>query len=249
MSPVWLYCVTTADGGPPDELAGVAGAPVRVDDVDGLHAWYSEPESLPDMSADAVARHHRVVEAAWDTAISCVPARYGQSFRDADALRAELRARIHDLLRSLAALEETAEMGLRVFPTTGSAADEAAGLVGGDDAAEPTTESGTASGTGPGRAYLERLLGADRTRRARAERSRILADDVVGPLAQFVLASKRDTDGSETGGVALAHLVPRGSIQEYRDTIAGVVRERDDVRIVVEGPWPPYSFASREEGA
>ena len=42
------------------------------------------------------------------------------------------------------------------------------------------------------------------------------------------------------------HLIERVNVQEYRTKMARAVEERPEVRFMVSGPWPPYSFANIE---
>jgi hypothetical protein len=42
------------------------------------------------------------------------------------------------------------------------------------------------------------------------------------------------------------HLIEREDVQEYRTKMAQAVEERPEVRFMVSGPWPPYSFANIE---
>ena len=40
------------------------------------------------------------------------------------------------------------------------------------------------------------------------------------------------------------HLVDRADIEKYREKAGGAIQERPDIRFMVSGPWPPYSFAN-----
>ncbi|HYV83491.1 MAG TPA: GvpL/GvpF family gas vesicle protein [Pyrinomonadaceae bacterium] len=40
------------------------------------------------------------------------------------------------------------------------------------------------------------------------------------------------------------HLVDRSDIEKYREKAGGAIQERPDIRFLVSGPWPPYSFAN-----
>jgi hypothetical protein len=42
------------------------------------------------------------------------------------------------------------------------------------------------------------------------------------------------------------HLIKREDVQEYRESIGVAIQERPDMRFMVSGPWPPYSFANIE---
>ena len=42
------------------------------------------------------------------------------------------------------------------------------------------------------------------------------------------------------------HLVDRSSVEQYREKMGAAIQERPEVRFMVSGPWPPYSFANIE---
>ena len=42
------------------------------------------------------------------------------------------------------------------------------------------------------------------------------------------------------------HLVDRTHIEPYREKMGAAIQERPDIRFMVSGPWPPYSFANIE---
>ena len=43
--------------------------------------------------------------------------------------------------------------------------------------------------------------------------------------------------------VRAAHLIGRGREEEYRERVRALGREREDLRLMASGPWPPYSFS------
>ena len=42
--------------------------------------------------------------------------------------------------------------------------------------------------------------------------------------------------------IRAAHLVERGRVAEYRERVNSLGRERNDLRFLTSGAWPPYSF-------
>jgi len=66
-------------------------------------------------------------------------------------------------------------------------------------------------------------------------------------LGDLIKEEKISVNPSETVILAKAdHLIERVDVQEYRTKMARAVEERPEVRFMVSGPWPPYSFANIE---
>ncbi|HET9532303.1 MAG TPA: GvpL/GvpF family gas vesicle protein, partial [Blastocatellia bacterium] len=42
--------------------------------------------------------------------------------------------------------------------------------------------------------------------------------------------------------IVAAHLVERAHVGVYRERLSSIRRERDDLRFLISGAWPPYSF-------
>jgi hypothetical protein len=66
-------------------------------------------------------------------------------------------------------------------------------------------------------------------------------------LGDLVKEEKISVVPSQTVILARAdHLIERVNVEEYRTKMARAVEERPEVRFMVSGPWPPYSFANIE---
>ena len=84
----------------------------------------------------------------------------------------------------------------------------------------------------PGRAYLERIRDLPSALAG-------YGDDVEARVGQFSLASNRRPDAGRLG---LSHLVRRNDVAAYRSAVLAGVSPA--VRLVVDGPRAPYSFAA-----
>jgi hypothetical protein len=66
-------------------------------------------------------------------------------------------------------------------------------------------------------------------------------------LGELIKDEKISITPSETVILARAdHLIERINVQEYRAKMAKAIQERPEIRFMVSGPWPPYSFANIE---
>ncbi|HEU4585486.1 MAG TPA: GvpL/GvpF family gas vesicle protein [Gemmatimonadaceae bacterium] len=258
---IYLYCLTEPGRVPPEGLRGIARGAVRVVDVAGrLAAWVSDlPEEMGPATTEQVRLHDRVVRAALAKETP-LPARFGQSFAGDSALCRALEARVDTLVRSLERVRGGVEMTVRILlpkpeylvgaggvpdaPDAGSARVEGAaahpdmaGAPQGADAAASDLHSGA------GRAYLARLR--DR-QRASAELQR-QAEFLQARVARAVDAVVREEVCSPvmpgTHSFAVSHLLAREAVGEYRLAVDSLIRADPALRLLVSGPWAPYSFA------
>jgi gas vesicle protein GvpL/GvpF len=82
-----------------------------------------------------------------------------------------------------------------------------------------------------GRAYL--------SRRVRAQR---IADEIQATLGEDLIEASAKLCPSPKVAISLAVLVRRDAAETVKSRIP---RNAEDVRILVHGPWPPYTFADR----
>ena len=190
----------------------------------GLCAWATELSNgdAAFTRGDLLA-HHDLVSAIFARAQAILPARFPTIFDSVDAVTDRLRAQEVDLKSQLDRVRGRCELALTILWTT---------------ADEPTV---TVAAETPGRNYLEQrqlaFAGSDR-RRARA---RELADEVERLARPNLVTVRHSIIPSERVALSSALLVPRSHAVEVR---ARLVRTEQDVRILVNGPWPPYTFAA-----
>jgi hypothetical protein len=67
--------------------------------------------------------------------------------------------------------------------------------------------------------------------------------DRVAALAAGIATAEARADPLPRAAV-VSHLVPRDAVDAYRAAVATLTSEASDVRVMVTGPWAPYSFAS-----
>lgn len=228
---VYLFCVTPAgDAGPGASLAAFADHPVGILSLPPLHLWIQPLPQAPTRSQASVLVHHRVVHAAWRSASSVAPMRFGQWFRDREALLAAVRPRIEALTGALERLRGTGENAVRLVGPEG------------ETAPHPASEGGTApEGAGPGRTHLETLALRERARRAREAEARELAGALAAAVGPWTLDER--VEPLEAGGlVSVAHLVRRSDEAGYAAAVDAFASAHPALRVVRGGPWPPYSF-------
>jgi hypothetical protein len=74
------------------------------------------------------------------------------------------------------------------------------------------------------------------------------AQEVAGWLESVVREYVRDktfkTKVTSQLLLSAAHLVRREAVSQYRDRLKAARLERPELKFLVSGPWPPYSFAN-----
>jgi hypothetical protein len=246
---LYAYCVRrTGEPGPNAGLQGLGGAPVRLLEEGDLGLWVSRSPSLPP-TPPRLAQHDRVVQEALRSATP-LPIRYGAGcFQTEEAARAALIAGAVSFAASLERVADRVEMGVRVDwaapPSSSSAESEAAGWRPDPVSASASRERTEAASAPPasGRAFLEarkrEIQGRDFLRRAAAA----ALDEVERKLALCDVPTVRSLLPSAGTAGILAHLVRSADTDPYRSTVAAITPDLLGLRLVVSGPWAPYSFA------
>jgi hypothetical protein len=215
---LWLYCVTPAGHRPPPDTLGIGDAPVHAVEEGGLAIWASPIVKPHGTGLDAIRSHNRVVEAALTETVTPVPLRFGQTAAEAQA-RAMLVSDEDAWRRRLAAVAGTLEFGVRSLRSAPAA----------QNVRDPARFTG--------RQFLEELA-----RREREDSSVMAAvhEAVCGLVREERLVHATRGEASP----AVAHLVERASVTDYRDALRRLDAQHPDFRLMTTGPWPPWSFAA-----
>jgi hypothetical protein len=238
-----VYCVLPEGGPDAGPLpAGVEGCPVGLVAAGGLAAASSAaPAAGVAPTIAHVAAYSRVIEALHKVC-TVLPFRYGH-WLDGEAPIVELlRAHESEFRASLALVEGCLEMGLRILVVCGDG-----GVRPGPHADSPSVNHGATNNMGTpasGKAYLaDRKVyyawtqSADETATAADGRARRAFDGLYVKSCE----DRRAVSEGRTL-VSLSLLVRREHVERFRDAFRGFP-ERDRQRVLLSGPWPPYSFA------
>lgn len=199
---------------------GLGGATLRAFERDGLAVIYSRHRSLrPRPVRKLVMDHERVVEAIMARG-PVLPLRFGTQLEREEELEAVLAARHDELLRSLERVRGKVEVGLRVIPP------------------KPTVDR--RGGGATGRAYLLARVRAHR-------RDREAIRELHPPLVSLSEATciRQPQDGRAS--FVAAYLVDSARVDEFRRKADELAKRHVGIRVIVTGPWPPYSFATEEQ--
>jgi hypothetical protein len=226
-----LHAITSPPGARVVDAQGLRGAALARLDVSGLTTWSTELAETPSASSsitrDDMLDHHRVVSDVFARVDACLPARFPTLLRTVE-LETFVQNRFDDLLRQLDLVRGACELAITAV---WSSADHPAAV----------SRPAIATDVAPGRTYLlarQRELAAAEQRRAQAT---ALADTLDRELAEAPRATRREICPSPLLALSYAVLLALADVETVKHRIPRVA---PDVRILVNGPWPPYTFAS-----
>jgi len=227
--PAYLYCVLPAEA-PDPAVNGIDDAPLRALRAGAACAWVADVSVAPQPDLERIRAHDRVVRAAMATGFTPVPVRFGQVAASDDDVLAHLQSR--DYRADLERVSGCVEFGIRIVDPEAHASGEA-------DSDPPPVPDGEQAGAGA--AYMRTL--AARVHAAERSRTRSLdaARAIDAALASGVREARVESSDHPPGAV-VAHLVQAAAADAYAERARDLARGHPPLRIVVTGPWPPYSF-------
>ena len=221
-----LYCIVPGAHAVPEHCTGIdSQAPFVLEAGAGLAIWATEHAAPVAASVDAVRVHNDVVTAAMDRNVTPVPLRFGQSAPDRKAAIERVTGDAAKWLDLLERFAGRAEYGVRVVRDV---------YVTEQDVRAATVQSGTE--------YMAALA----WKRARAAERRSEGERIVRETEARLGAIAVDTrvEYPPAGPVVatITHLVAWTDAGAYHDAAGELHAAVQDARLVVTGPWPPYSF-------
>lgn len=188
---------------------------------------------------EAVLYHEAVVEAVRRQG-PALPVRFGTLFRDATSLTSAIAERYEPLAADLDRLGDKVELSLTALWASRALDDELA-------PERPEREASTRQSVGA--RYL--FARAAELRRADALKDRALAVDRELDRVLGALALDRRVSLLPTPRVAVraAYLLDPARVDAFKAAFQATHRSRSEVRLLLTGPWPPYSFVRRTETA
>lgn len=189
---------------------------------------------LQGAEAQSAAREHARVISGCFAQSTVLPFRFGTTFDDDDALRRSVRSNQRHFMANVERLRGMAEMHLKVVV---------------DDVAPAPREGDFRSNSATGQTYLTNLRESASRQRERQSRARALSlqmHRMFLPVAEEVTCKRM-----ESGKILLdiAHLVDKKTIERYQNKYSSASLQMKDCAMQLSGPWPPYHFVHRHQGA
>lgn len=235
----YVYAILSAGAEFPQALTGLGDAPVSLVPAGAIAAAVSPfMESSAAPSPAQLLRHEATVEAIRRVA-PALPARFGTIFPDIAAVANALAARAPELQADLARVGDKLEMGLSILWATFEPGDTPSQ----DDAAAPLPTALQAP-SGPGARYLASRFMRYASESRGAADARRLAQRVDAALRPYVIESRYAVRPAPRLALRSVHLLQPDGEAAFRRVCEELRSGAPDVRVLVTGPWPPYSFAT-----
>ena len=252
--PWLLYCLFAGQAPPPPQTPpGVGGAEVGVLEHNGLGAalsWVGRRDSTPAL-ADLKA-YGKVVE-AFHNQRTVIPLRYGCLCPDQKQVASLLEAGRDPCEPLLTELHGCVEMGIRALLPAGTLEERTASRPEAPPSRAQCAARAQASPR-PGTAYLSTRLAG---REAESGEDRLAGDwpakcraALAGLFVRSLCEGPAASRGTEqVGGLLLSmyFLVPRPRVPAFQRAFAEFSLQQD-AKLMLSGPWPPYSFAAPPRG-
>jgi len=228
---VYVYCLAEGVERLNKTPRGISGLPVRITKFEDLSALVSvcRPDAFKVTRKNALA-HHEVVRSLTKQTTP-LPARFG-TLVTVQQLSNYVSTHRQAIKAKLAHVRGRVEMNVRLIA---------------DIVTDTSQESENENVLGPGTAFL-----LEKRREIVREKAGVIYKKQLSlwlreKLADLVKEEKISVVLTETVILARAdHLIERVDVEEYRTKMANAVEERAGARVMVSGPWPPYSFANIE---
>jgi hypothetical protein len=188
----------------------------------------------PRLTMDAVLHHELVVEAVREQ-VPALPVRFGTVFRNARSLASALAERYEPLAADLHRLGDKAELSLTALwsaPTLGAGPVDA-----------PRKETAVV-GDRAGANYLRARAAELRRDEALEERARSFAQKLDEALGAFAIERRVTLVPTPRVAIRTAYLIDPARADAFRMAFDAMRLDLRELRMLLTGPWPPYSFAA-----
>ena len=187
------------------------------------------------VTMEAVLHHETVVEAVRQHG-PALPVRFGTVFPDATSVASALAERCELLASDLDRLGDKVELSLTALWPTDPVSEEQA---------TPAGEGTTAPNAGV--RYLYARAAELRRAEAMKKRARSLAANLDQVLGGWALEQRVSFLPTPRIALRAAYLLDPVAVAAFRTVFDTMRCEQREVRLLLTGPWPPYSFVTRAE--
>jgi hypothetical protein len=237
----YVYAILRREASIPADLAGLNDAPLS------LVSWLELAVAVSPIEGTRIAptpasllRHEAVVERLCQAG-PALPVRFGTILADAQAVVQALAGQYEVLCSDLARVGDKVELGLTILWGTTAAQDEAA-----SEQQTAWTSDTPADGTpGAGTRYLQARLAYYRREAARKNTIKLLLADLEQRLRPYALEQRTSMLPGPRLAARAAYLVHPDQVKAFQQAVDELRQGHPDLRWLISGPWPPYSFVTR----
>jgi hypothetical protein len=212
---------------------GLRGRPLNWSGAGDIGLWSTHWDPADKLDQNDALEHHRLVERIC-AAQPCLPVRFGTAFATDEAAQASLSSRADELRTALDRVAGKSELAVTLLWAKSSEGS-------GPRPPDPVV--------GPGRRFMEERRARHSAREARKARAAELVECLVAELSVERALVWYEISRSEAVAVSFAVLIPSERAAERKAVLERLAGRFNDVIGVVNGPWPPYSFAGIDPSA
>lgn len=193
------------------------------------------------LTVEAVRHHEAVVEAVRRQG-PALPVRFGTVFRDVASVVSAIAAQYEPLAADLDRLGDKVELGLTALWATPPNGDGPPPAASGPEAP---------AGQGAGARYLHARAAEFRRDEAMKARAKAVARELDHGPGALALARRMALLPTPRVALRATYLLDPSRLNAFTVAFETTMKARSDVRVLLTGPWPPYSFVRRPgtEGA
>ncbi|HZU13022.1 MAG TPA: GvpL/GvpF family gas vesicle protein [Chloroflexota bacterium] len=225
----YVYAIVPASAKMPPDLRGLDGAVLHLISNRELAAITSPVEPGALATTKHVFQHERTLEAVRET-VPALPVRFGTILPDDASVVAALEDGYDSLIADLDRLGDKVEMGVTAVAAAAPS--------------PPAPADAAAAAGGPGSRYLrarvEEYRREESDRRAAEQMGRDLDRVLIPPALE-----RRRLADREPARLRAGYLIDPASVPIFRERVERFRLSRPDLRVVLTGPWPPYTFVSK----
>lgn len=231
---IYLYCLSDElQAGATLPATGIENEAPRVVEVGAIKAVVTDVQANPvRVTKDNVLAHERVIDCVM-AHTTPLPFRFGSVVK-LDELQSYVESNEARLRGLLDRVRGAVEMSVKIIWDRKTVGDQRAKN-------EPD-DIAKAWGAGPGLSFLlakQKQIAGERELKIRADEIASWLDEGLGRLVREKAVTVNPADAMV---VRAAHLVERERVAQYRERVTSLSRERNDLRFLTSGAWPPYSF-------
>jgi hypothetical protein len=178
-------------------------------------------------TTDAVLRHEAVVEAVRRQG-RALPVRFGTVFRDPISVVTAVAERYERLVDDLDRLGDKAELSLTALWAAPTFAE--------------VTHTWQSEGTSEGWQYLRARADELQRDESRKMKARAVADELDRTLGSLAIEHRRSFLPTPRIAMRATYLLDPARVSAFKAVFERTLIDSNDVRVLLTGPWPPYSF-------
>lgn len=235
----YVYTIVPKDTLLPADLTGFGERPLLLVEEGPLAAVISEVEQdALQPTAAHILKHEAVVEAVGASGMA-LPVRFGTILPDVWAVRESLARQSCALTNDLVRLGNKVELSiLALWP---EAQPIHMPMEGGVDSAG-SLAPGELTAPGAGTRYLRARQALYRCEASSEAEGKALAAEMATLLHGYTHESRSTVHTTPRLAARVTFLIDKAHVAACRRLLGGLGESHPGVRILISGPWPPYSF-------